>query len=122
MGVPGEEEELTSGRWEWGLQGWHGGCCVGRGWTPGWHRTDNGGGMGRVHICTLTKRENNMKAKWGSFEAKGWPGIPGHKAQSQSPHSERVPQTRRPRPHVWPPLRMGSGRTGVCFLYPGFEG
>lgn len=30
-------------------------------------------GVGRVHICTLTKRENNMKVKWGSFEVKGWP-------------------------------------------------
>lgn len=78
--------------------------------------------MGRVHICTLTKRENNMKVKWGSFEVKGWPGIPGHKAQPQSPHSEQVPQTRWPRPRIWPPSRTGSGRACVCFLYRGFEG
>ena len=54
-GVPGEEEGPTSGRWEWGLQGCCRGCCVGRGWTPGWHRMDNGGDVGRVHICTLMK-------------------------------------------------------------------
>ena len=112
-GVPGEEEGPISGRWEWGLQGCCGECCVGRGWIPGWHRMDNGGGVGRVHICTLTKRENNMKAKWGSFEVKGWPGIPGHKAQPQSPHSEQVLQIQRPQPRH----RSERGVAGPVFVF-----
>lgn len=53
---------------------------MGRVWTPGWHRMDNGVGVGRVHICTLTKNEKiNMKVKWEALKLKAGPEFQGTK-------------------------------------------
>ena len=61
-GVPGEEEKQMSGRWESGVSRPPGmaveNAGVGRGRIPGWHRIDNGEGVGRrphLYFCTTRK-------------------------------------------------------------------